>query len=848
MEMDTSSHGPVDVGALKGPVVVWAPTVIDLVGVFKTLVHRHPKIKFIAFPEPALPDFTACSATSLEQRMAYFVSLWIQAFPIICLLGVAATALRNNVVSVGQAYQELSSEDEDDAPRSARQNLLEWRYQRPDRRTRRKIAAALSLRCGGLEDADAEGGRAQLSTKRELPPWVARYFLPAKVYLHMGILCGMCYWCALRGSVSSQLGVGFEVWTVWGIWNCFTGLIEILLSCWMRNDTLPLLVYPQAMVTVMMPVVSERVDTAKDIVVSALACSVGDTAAAILNFLVLLLGQIYFMRNLDTRAELLLTYCPILTSASSEEVNGRTVRIQKAQQPEKEPGLISQFLQNARSKLQDFSIKQTCPARQYIALYEDLPQACISFYLAIRYHLGMFCLLSLMMSIARLFVTSPAVAKRVRRYFTPRLRTSREEALCAGNRDMVISITNQLLAMEAEDPQELSVGSTKAILRTIRDDDSSTIEPKLLRSAGFACKDMKIAGFDAAQLARAGYNLTELRFSGFSAAEVLSAGFDGNQLVQAHFPASQLREAGLSVHELTTFGFDLPVMKEAGYTVSQFTDAGFDASALKQAGFTSSQLKDGGVNATLQKQAGFTAGHLREAGFDATDAKQAGFTARQLYDVGFNAFELKAAGFDAKLLKAAGFQPSQLRDAGFRAGPLQEAGFSALDLKKGGFHASDLKEVFSAKQLKDAAFDDMVLKQQGFDLQTLLEAGCDSSKMRNLGFCFIEFKAAGYESAKLLKDAGFDALTLRQDGFSLGNLVSVGYTAPALRKAGFGPDELMNQDLSWEDIKDAGFSAEALMMSGVDARKLLQLHVGVEKTAVYQVSVNRCNGTNRRTL
>eukprot|EP00929_Paragymnodinium_shiwhaense_P006109 TRINITY_DN10894_c0_g1_i2.p1 TRINITY_DN10894_c0_g1~~TRINITY_DN10894_c0_g1_i2.p1 ORF type:complete len:579 (-),score=58.54 TRINITY_DN10894_c0_g1_i2:451-2187(-) len=569
------------------------------------------------------------------------------------------------------------------------------------------------------------------------------------------------------GAVDPQRGVGFEVWTAWGTWNCLGGLQEILLSLYLRRDMmLPLKVYPKAMAATMLPLVSERVDTAKDIVVCAVACSLDDYICAVLNFTVLLCAHAYFMWNAETRGELLDNYCPILTAIPEEQSDDTTALAQSSGVPQEDATWISRMWDMAisNSKFQDFCLKQTAPARLRISLCEDLPQAVISTYLGFRYEFGIFCVLTLLTSVARGVLASPWVSGPVRNQFLPRLREARRDAIHTGNGDMALALTQQILAVQGEVPELLLPADTKALLEVIQQDENQTISHSALVRAGFACRDMKAAGFDALKLTQAGFSFAQMKDAGFGPRELSRAATSATlALRELPFTGAELKAAGFSARELCDGSYKLEDVVAAGFSAEEIARdcfcvaelmAHWTASDMKAAKLQDHQLKELG-RAIGRHDSEYTVPKLRAAGFDVRELTIVGFGATALKEGGFTAVDMKAVGGIAGL-KDAGYLPAELKHAGFDAAELQKGGFyedDLADLKQAGFKAAELKDTCSV----------LALKNVGYQLKELAMAGCPVDELRKAGFDAKQFKAAGL-GPQALERAGF-TLTKTKNAF-----------------------------------------------------------------------------------
>lgn len=214
--------------------------------------------------------------------------------------------------------------------------------------------------------------------------------------------------------------------------------------------------------------------------------------------------------------------------------------------------------------------------------------------------------------------------------------------------------------------------------------------PAELLAAGFTPRQLEDAGLNPAAIIADGRvadcsvdSLKKARAAGVSALTIKETlGCSAQALKAAGYSAKDLKDAGFTAAELKAAGFSAKDLKDAGFTAKELKDAGFNAADLKAAGFNAQELKD----------AGFTAAQLKAAGFSAQELKAAGFSAKDLKDAGFSAAELKAAGFSASQLKDAGFSKADLKNAGFTDAQLQDAGFPADQSSVAGLQNPDLQQ------------------------------------------------------------------------------------------------------------------------------------------------------------
>lgn len=136
---------------------------------------------------------------------------------------------------------------------------------------------------------------------------------------------------------------------------------------------------------------------------------------------------------------------------------------------------------------------------------------------------------------------------------------------------------------------------------------------------------LKAAGCSVDVLREAGVSFEQLRIAGFDDADILKGQLPSDFLKSVEYDASKLLRMGLALKDLVAAGLSALELRAAGFTVME----------LKQAGITSIQ-------------------ELRRAGFDLQKLK-AGFDIYELHDAGFSFADLQASGVDDKSLLDAGF-------------------------------------------------------------------------------------------------------------------------------------------------------------------------------------------------
>merc|ERR1739838_381332 len=119
----------------------------------------------------------------------------------------------------------------------------------------------------------------------------------------------------VRGTLSPARGVGWEFWALWLNLGMLQGMLEAAcLSC--RPSARPITLYCTAMVLNHLPVLSERMDTAKDQIFVAMAIHEGYVFLGCSMGLWLIGCQTYFACDPVVRVELMETWLPILTAGT----------------------------------------------------------------------------------------------------------------------------------------------------------------------------------------------------------------------------------------------------------------------------------------------------------------------------------------------------------------------------------------------------------------------------------------------------------------------------------------------------------------------------------------------------
>eukprot|EP00929_Paragymnodinium_shiwhaense_P059847 TRINITY_DN29941_c0_g2_i1.p1 TRINITY_DN29941_c0_g2~~TRINITY_DN29941_c0_g2_i1.p1 ORF type:complete len:499 (+),score=62.81 TRINITY_DN29941_c0_g2_i1:1276-2772(+) len=182
----------------------------------------------------------------------------------------------------------------------------------------------------------------------------------------------------------------------------------------------------------------------------------------------------FFLVRDDVKAELLGAYCSVLTTPVSEFPAESKQDEAKQDEPEQDKrggsemtrSLLRAVKEKAESQCgkglgmacafaaTEFSmtvLKQASAARFYITLCEDLPQGALTVWLFALGKGNWFCVVSVLMSVARLVLTLPSVAKAIRRTRVRQLLQRRRLAIESQNSSGAIGVTEELARVDYDD-------------------------------------------------------------------------------------------------------------------------------------------------------------------------------------------------------------------------------------------------------------------------------------------------------------------------------------------------------------------------------------------------------------
>eukprot|EP00929_Paragymnodinium_shiwhaense_P068430 TRINITY_DN34407_c0_g1_i1.p1 TRINITY_DN34407_c0_g1~~TRINITY_DN34407_c0_g1_i1.p1 ORF type:complete len:588 (+),score=57.38 TRINITY_DN34407_c0_g1_i1:226-1989(+) len=515
---------------------------------------------------------------------------------------------------------------------------------------------------------------------------VKRRILQVSVRVHFLAVCGMLSFCLRRGSFSSQYGAAWELWLVW-LAACLTqGLVEIVVVS-RRGERRALSVYPVKMIIGHMPFLSEKVDTAKDIMFCALAWHAGDVYLAGFSLAMLVLCHELFLQSKEVEADLYEAYLPILSATPPDaEVSGQSAS--KSQPPS------SQALETL--------LKKTSAGVRRIAMMENLPQAMLAILYVSRNGDCAYVSGSFIVSLVGILPSLPAVARAVNRWAIDKIHSDLVNSARDGN---AARLYGQLTRLKHTEKTESPLDVTRftmaeklwllmaslliGYLTYSSMDNTHHIIVGVLTVVGvmvMLCIACCAAGTMNAKSADSleGYveygiwtvvvlcvgivfvivsTAMSLMMHSLLPLKAYCLGFVVALILTDFLVWTPLRiadkwsesDARLSRDKVDPADLVLMVclLKELQCTLSELKAFGFGLVELKEAGYGSESLPN-----------------LLVAGFTAKDGKKAGFGLSQLKEAGYgdsdqSLKDLKAAGFTAKEFKKAGFSKSHMEKAGF---------------------------------------------------------------------------------------------------------------------------------------------------------------------------------------
>eukprot|EP00929_Paragymnodinium_shiwhaense_P091076 TRINITY_DN5111_c0_g1_i3.p1 TRINITY_DN5111_c0_g1~~TRINITY_DN5111_c0_g1_i3.p1 ORF type:complete len:1261 (-),score=206.15 TRINITY_DN5111_c0_g1_i3:339-4121(-) len=407
----------------------------------------------MVYPSPWLPKLDKLTSEQLAQRRDYFMTASMLVVGLFMAVGVGLTVLSKKV-AVG---------------------------------TRRDMALTENFRVVA-QTSDEE--IASQTKDIENVGWWRRRLLELNVRVHFVAVSFMMIFCLARQSFSSDYGAAWEFWLVWMIVSLSQGLVElVVVLC--RGEDRDASLYPTKMIIGHVPWLSEKADTVKDVMFSALAWHVGDTQIALISFALLFLCHELFLHSGEVEGDLYDAYLPILTAAppekdtdtaieSASEETKPTVE-QEAQTskpmsrtrssivgqglprsksrssvvgaatkaapeegtkdvPRNEPGIL------ANAQTVETLLKQTSAGRLRIAVMEDVPQAMLALLFVVRNGYCKYISGTFSLAVIRVLPSLPAVSRTVTLRITDSIYAELVKATRAGNTGKLHALLKRLKA------------------------------------------------------------------------------------------------------------------------------------------------------------------------------------------------------------------------------------------------------------------------------------------------------------------------------------------------------------------------------------------------------------------
>ncbi|MCE5229662.1 hypothetical protein LLG95_08710 [bacterium] len=180
----------------------------------------------------------------------------------------------------------------------------------------------------------------------------------------------------------------------------------------------------------------------------------------------------------------------------------------------------------------------------------------------------------------------------------------------------------------------------------------------------------------------------------------------------------------------------------------------------------------------------------------ATWLKHLGFNAQNMADLGYPASNLARLGYNSNALKQLGFfvdepAPAAKEPVAMACSP-KDPELKRI-LERGG-RASDIKRAgFTIIQCRHAGLSAMELAHLGFEIVDICSV-CSAAEMRRADFKAMDLR--NYFSDIELKNAGFSASEMRMSGYTVRDLLRLGYNENHIRTAGYSTGELIAEGLT----------------------------------------------------
>lgn len=222
----------------------------------------------IRHPRHILPDFGLLDEEQRVYRNEYYISLIVVIFTAYCAIGFLSTCLNNCLEPSNPGYTPL--ELQSNSPEQLKELIR------------------------------------------------SRWFMTKIVVIYMALLTVLLQVSFIFKAVSTTEGAAWEFWVAWFHLCLSSGLMELLVRTTLQSEVLPLMLYPKQMFLSHLPLLSEKVDTAKNLILVFAICE-DEPVLAVVCWLLLFASQFYLSQTSNTHGELVESYLPILTSSTNKK-------------------------------------------------------------------------------------------------------------------------------------------------------------------------------------------------------------------------------------------------------------------------------------------------------------------------------------------------------------------------------------------------------------------------------------------------------------------------------------------------------------------------------------------------
>eukprot|EP00435_Cladocopium_sp_Y103_P035376 s631_g9.t1 len=179
-----------------------------------------------------------------------------------------------------------------------------------------------------------------------------------------------CLFAMQTGRLSKVSGLDWELFAVLLAFGGMSLLLQCFFAvCWLPvNERFGYFTFAEATFTGLTPFVSDAFDTLKDTIFSALCFESKHTTlkiVGVISWLYLLALHVFLVRRVNTLAELVAAYLPVLTAPPKAK-------------PAKDAGIGESSCTKAWNMVLFLMYKQATPTKRELLLWENVPQALLS--------------------------------------------------------------------------------------------------------------------------------------------------------------------------------------------------------------------------------------------------------------------------------------------------------------------------------------------------------------------------------------------------------------------------------------------------------------------------------------